>query len=414
MNGSDRSAIWEALASKHESLFADRVMDEAAWVRHRTAARRHRPQPGKLASVMLGYWSVLLCVALLGVAVGVYNTTLVPLLHWPMARLEAVQAIFGAVTFALTLLLVFKTNSSYARWWEARKDVGQLVSLAHNLARQGVAYFPADQAHLVAALCRWTAAAMWVTKALVRADADLAAELAGLLLPGELDWLLAAPHKQLALGQALSSIVAEARVDPMVRMALDDNVRLYTFEFGACGRIFNTAIPFCYTRHTSRFLTAYLALLPLLLWPMAGWASPALAVAIAFLLLGVENIGAFLEEPFHVIAFDTFCVAVQRDIANIQRMHGAAGAPVVDGLAPPAAGPPAQPDSAGGGEAGRRASLQEAQARDTRRSLQLSVAPDGGASLAGSAACLLSVEQLVAAQDAQQQQQQPPWHQRWS
>jgi predicted membrane chloride channel (bestrophin family) len=44
----------------------------------------------------------------------------------------------------------------------------------------------------------------------------------------------------------------------------------------------------------------YLTLLPLLLWPMSGWASPPLAVVIAFLLLGVENIGAFIEEPFHV------------------------------------------------------------------------------------------------------------------
>jgi hypothetical protein len=41
-------------------------------------------------------------------------------------------------------------------------------------------------------------------------------------------------------------------------------------------------------------------LLPLLLRPMSGWVSPPLAVVIAFLLLGVENIGAFIEEPFHV------------------------------------------------------------------------------------------------------------------
>jgi predicted membrane chloride channel (bestrophin family) len=53
-----------------------------------------------------------------------------------MLSLQSVQTFFSAITFALTLLLVFKTNSSYARWWEARKDVGQLVSLAHNIVRQ--------------------------------------------------------------------------------------------------------------------------------------------------------------------------------------------------------------------------------------------------------------------------------------
>jgi len=56
--------------------------------------------------------------------------------HWPMLSMQSVQTFFSAITFALTLLLVFKTNSSYARWWEARKDVGQLVSLVHDIMRQ--------------------------------------------------------------------------------------------------------------------------------------------------------------------------------------------------------------------------------------------------------------------------------------
>jgi predicted membrane chloride channel (bestrophin family) len=35
--------------------------------------------------------------------------------------------------------------------------------------------------------------------------------------------------------------------------------------------------------------------LPLLLWPLAGWSSPVLAVLISFLLVGVENIGAMAD-----------------------------------------------------------------------------------------------------------------------
>jgi predicted membrane chloride channel (bestrophin family) len=48
--------------------------------------------------------------------------------------------------------------------------------------------------------------------------------------------------------QALSSIVAASDMDPMAKTRLDGMLTLYTFEFGACGRIYNTAIPFCYTR----------------------------------------------------------------------------------------------------------------------------------------------------------------------
>lgn len=51
----------------------------------------------------------------------------------------------------------------------------------------------------------------------------------GVLAPEELDWLVAQPHKQLALGQALSRIVAAADVDPMTRTRLDDMLTRYIY-----------------------------------------------------------------------------------------------------------------------------------------------------------------------------------------
>lgn len=53
-------------------------------------------------------------------------------------------------------------------------------------------------------------------------------------------------------------------------------------------------------RHTSRFLLCYIHCLPLLLWPLAEWGSPVLAVMISFLVLGIEGISSYIEEPFHV------------------------------------------------------------------------------------------------------------------
>jgi hypothetical protein len=70
----------------------------------------------------------------------------------------------------------------------------------------------------------------------------------GVLNPEEITWLMSQPHKQLALGQALSSIVAAADVDPMVKANLDQMLAKHTFTFGAFGRIYNTAIPSAYTR----------------------------------------------------------------------------------------------------------------------------------------------------------------------
>jgi hypothetical protein len=43
---------------------------------------------------------------------------------------------------------------------------------------------------------------------------------------------MAAPHKQLALSQALSSIVAAADIDPMTRFGLNEMLSRHTFTFG--------------------------------------------------------------------------------------------------------------------------------------------------------------------------------------
>lgn len=47
-------------------------------------------------------------------------------------------------------------------------------------------------------------------------------------------------------------------------------------------------------------MLCYIHCLPLLLWPLAEWGSPVLAVMISFLVLMIEGISSYIEEPFHV------------------------------------------------------------------------------------------------------------------
>lgn len=58
---------------------------------------------------MLGYFSLLIWVAVLSAAVGVYDILLVQRFRAPMLNVQSVQTFFSSITFALTLLLVFKT-----------------------------------------------------------------------------------------------------------------------------------------------------------------------------------------------------------------------------------------------------------------------------------------------------------------
>jgi uncharacterized SAM-dependent methyltransferase len=69
----------------------------------------------------------------------------------------------------------------------------------------------------------------------------------GALTPEEISWVLSQPQRALAVGQALSIILQAAEMDSPARTRFDRLISTYTYEYGACKRIYNTAIPQAYT-----------------------------------------------------------------------------------------------------------------------------------------------------------------------
>ena len=63
---------------------------------------------------------------------------------------------------------------------------------------------------------------------------------------------------------------------------------------------------------TSRFLTAFVIVLPFGLYPVLGnswnhWATVPASDFIAFFLLGIEEIGIQIEEPFSILPLEAMC-----------------------------------------------------------------------------------------------------------
>lgn len=56
----------------------------------------------------------------------------------------------------------------------------------------------------------------------------------------------------------------------------------------------------CFCRHTSQFLIIWLTFVPLGLWTVCEWFTPVVCCVVSFLLLGIENIGIQIEQPFKV------------------------------------------------------------------------------------------------------------------
>jgi ion channel-forming bestrophin family protein len=105
--------------------------------------------------------------------------------------------------------------------------------------------------------------------------------------------------------QVLSELVEGADITPIQRWQMHENLTTMHDVLGGCERILRTPIPVAYTRHTSRFVIIWMSLLPYALWEKFGWATLIIALLIGVLLLGINEIGIDVEEPFSLLPLES-------------------------------------------------------------------------------------------------------------
>ena len=74
-------------------------------------------------------------------------------------------------------------------------------------------------------------------------------------------------------------------------------------------------------RHTSRFLVWWLFGFPFGAWSSYGWGTPFVTAIVTFLLLGTENIGIQIEEPFTVLPMDAISEGCKRSVQELLAQH---------------------------------------------------------------------------------------------
>jgi predicted membrane chloride channel (bestrophin family) len=104
--------------------------------------------------------------------------------------------------------------------------------------------------------------------------------------------------------QVLSELVEAADITEMQRWQMHKNLTTLHDVLGGCERILRTPIPVAYTRHTSRFVILWMTFLPYAIWEKFGWATLAVALFIGVLLLGINEIGIDVEEPFSLLPLE--------------------------------------------------------------------------------------------------------------
>ena len=250
---------------------------------------------------------------------------------------------FSIAMPALSLLLVFRTNTAYSRWNEARTLWGGLINNCRNIVRQSNTFFPDDEYHAVLKrrMAAETASFIRSLRNFLRGPTDddtLRGELyelvdAGHISAAQADATMSAANRPMFALSAMSATLRKAKVDNMSRARIDQTISTLVDLTGANERIFKSPIPLVYTRLTARFLTVFLVLMPLGLWQVTGeswnhWATIPATFGISFFLFGIEEVGIQIEEPFSVLPLEAFCNGAIA--ATNQEMLGAENSGVFD------------------------------------------------------------------------------------
>ena len=207
-------------------------------------------------------------------------------IRYPQIAVPLGPAILSLLGIILGLLLVFRTNTAYDRWWEGRRLWGQLVNISRALARQLDALLARDEG-TVARRARY--ADMLARYPVALTEHLRATAPAGRHEPNEL------------LSAIVRDVHADVQAGRMPREAIVSLTPLLTaFDdvCGACERIRKTPIPFSYSAYVKQFILLFALVIPFALASEFGYGTVIAEMFIFFSTMGIELLANEVEEPF--------------------------------------------------------------------------------------------------------------------
>jgi putative membrane protein len=242
-------------------------------------------------------------------------------LYGEVAVSPTVHTLVGA---ALALLLVFRTNSSYDRFWEGRRHWWSIINESRNLGRSALVYVQKGAPDLARRIGLWTMAFAHAVANRLR-DGDGLGPAGDLLPADETRAALAAGNTPLTAASRITEALTQARdrgvISDYVMAEIDRNVQQLIDYYGGCERIRNTPLPFVYVVHLRRALSLYCFSLPFAIVDLYGWWTIFVTFLAAYVFFGIEEIGVEIENPFGYDANDLplrqFCQTIDAELTEL-------------------------------------------------------------------------------------------------
>jgi len=264
------------------------------------------------ADTLRELFPLMTCVSLYA---GVVTFILIDLLQVPETTiLKKVIYVHQTIGFVFSLLLAFRINSAYDRWWEGRKIWGSLTNNSRNLAIK--------LKHLIA-----PEEFAFFNYAIPRYARTLRDHLRDTYRIEEQPYLQIDPQKHVP-NQVASEIIKHVyrlnksgQINPEQLVSITAEITSFTDICGACERIKKTPIPFSYSVFIKKFIFTYIMTLPFtwafdlkyFIMPIIGF--------ILFVFASIELIAEEIEDPFgydaNDLPVDNICENIEKHVGEI-------------------------------------------------------------------------------------------------
>ncbi len=215
----------------------------------------------------------------------------------------AVHSILG---FVISLLLVFRTNTAYDRWWEGRRLWGTYVNHSRSISMKLAAYIDkehkAERERLRTLIGNYIAASR--------------NNLRGMAHPNSMEsneWCSASEFSSadhipnailLALVEEIDNLRKKGLLTDIQFLTLNDELRSFAEVHGACERIKSTPIPYSYSIFIKKIIFIYCTTLPFALLKDFGYWTILCTLFVFYSFVSLEVIAEEIENPFGTDAND--------------------------------------------------------------------------------------------------------------
>jgi putative membrane protein len=234
------------------------------------------------------------------IAIGAYSGIIgyLEVEYWKLADnsyIKNITIMHGMLGFVISLLLVFRTNTAYDRWWEGRKLWGSLVNNSRNLTIKlsVILQEKSDRNYFRKMIPGY---ASILHKHLN--DSDTSKQLFD-------DIDLEINHHQHKPNQVakmlfhkINDLYNSKKITGDQLIILNTEIQSFTEICGACERIKNTPIPYSYSAFLKKFIFFYVMTLPFGYSFSLGYYVVPVVVFIFYVLASLELIAEEIEDPF--------------------------------------------------------------------------------------------------------------------